>query len=389
MLGRCGRTRRHALVFASVGAWIAGISLATASCAVPTGSSSYVVSPNAEGTKLTGERVVLVTVDGVRWQDVFQGSNLAFGGLAHHSPDDLLPRTLTEVRKRGVAWGYDRPGCGTAHPAGRSNVSLPGYLEIFTAHAPPCMNNECEPTKRTLLDVAMKAGMPGVASISSWPMIARAVTGGDAHVFVSAGQSWDGPTDDPTLAQAVFRGQNVDSAPGGDGYRPDAHTGEIALAYFRRYRPAFLHVGFGDPDEWGHRNDYTAYLSSVRRIDDWIGTLADELDRMGEDGRRTTVLITPDHGRNGDFVNHGPDHPESARTFLLAFGDTLEGASSTCSARDVRLTDIAPSLAVRLGLPRDTSLGAGVPIDALVVPARRPTELSSPSVRFGGEPSRM
>ena len=39
------------------------------------------------------ERVILVTIDGARWQDVFEGSNPAWSGAAHVAPEDLMPQT--------------------------------------------------------------------------------------------------------------------------------------------------------------------------------------------------------------------------------------------------------------------------------------------------------
>src|SRR4051794_25872719 len=89
------------------------------------------VNPTATTWPLRHGRVVLVTIDGARWQDVFEGD------------EALMPRTHALVATRGVALGATRDGCGIVRTAGGSNVSLPGYQEIFTGHASRCLDNLC------------------------------------------------------------------------------------------------------------------------------------------------------------------------------------------------------------------------------------------------------
>ena len=80
-------------------------------------------------------------------------------------------------------------------------------------------------------------------------------------------------------------------------------------------------------------------------------------------GEKTTLLVTPDHGRNSDFRDHGTLRIESGRTFLLAFGAGVTARGIGCPPRDLTLADIAPTIRVRLGLPRDVGDGAGKRID--------------------------
>lgn len=312
-------------------------------------------------------RVVLVTVDGVRWQDVFEGSNPAFGAPAL-GPDQLMPRTHALVA-RGVAIGATLPGCGTMHTAGNTNVSLPGYQEIFTGHASNCLDNACAHVGWTVLDEAAHRGVPGVASIASWPVLAAAVSRSGDGVLVSAGRNAGAELPvSGALGALVAAGDAAGPFPGNGGYRPDAYTAALALDYLRARAPAFLHVGLGDTDEWGHKSDYGAYLSALRAADAFIGEVADALDAMGDVGARTTVLVTADHGREAAFTNHGPLAPESGRTWLVAFGGDVPARGVVCPATDVTLADIAPTIRVILGLPADPTDGAGAPIDDLVSP---------------------
>jgi hypothetical protein len=343
--------------------------LAFASCTHRTDSTAVVTDDLATTSTPViprDGRVVLITIDGARWQDVFEGSSAARSGAPSIPPEQLMPRTLALAASRGVALGATREGCAKVHTAGGSNVSLPGYLEIFTGHASHCLDNGCSKVEASLLDEAARGGANGVASIGSWEVLSQAVTGGNAGVFLSVGRYW--PGDVPLtghLGELAVAGNAEDPYPGHNGYRPDAATAAIALEYLRVAKPALFHIGLGDTDEYGHRGNYPGYLDALRRADALIGAVSDMLDTMGEDGAKTTVIVTPDHGRNADFNDHGAFHFESARTFLIAFGPRLVPRGIGCPARDITLADIAPTVRVLMGLPRDATSGGGAPIDLL------------------------
>jgi hypothetical protein len=342
--------------------------VAVAACAERTSATAIVtddLTTSSVPTPARDGRVVLVTIDGARWQDVFEGSDPGFSGAPSVRPEEIMPRAHRLVATRGVALGASRDGCGTVHTAGASNVSLPGYLEIFTGHASHCLDNACSHVEETVLDEAARMKKRGgVASIGSWDVLEKAVSSGSDGVFVSAGRSWpDAVPATARLGELVAAGQIADPYPGYGAYRPDAATAAIALEYFRAAKPALFHIGLGDTDELGHRSDYASYLDALRGADAVIGAVADILDTMGTDGDKTTVIVTPDHGRNSDFRDHGVFRPESARTFVLAFGGGIPVRGIGCSARDITLADIAPTVRVLMGLRRDTADGAGRPIE--------------------------
>ena len=333
------------------------------------------VGTSARPTPTTSDaRIVLVTIDGARWQDVFGGSDADRSGAPHVPPEELMPRVYGLLSSRGVAFGADREGCGTAHTASGANVSLPGYQEIFTGRPSYCLDNNCEGVSESVLDEAARADVAGVASIGSWDVLDRAVSGGGTGVLVAVGRTWPAEVSGASVGSTsldglVAAGLAADPYPGHDGYRPDVYTAAIALEYFRTAKPAFLHIGLGDTDEFGHRDDYPAYLVALRNADALIGAIADEIAALDELGEKTTIIVTPDHGRNSDFRDHGTLRVESGRTFLLAFGAGVTARGIGCSAGDITLADIAPTIRDRLGLAHDVGNGAGKTINLL---AREP-----------------
>jgi hypothetical protein len=306
-------------------------------------------------------RVILVTLDGVRWQDVFEGKTGPW------------PRVWSLLETRGVALGHGA-GCGVVRPRNTTHISLPGYLEIFTGRRTFCMSNVCPQVDQpTVLDVAANAGLT-TASIASWDVLDHAATARRAEktadgLLVSAGTRWPGrrPLEDARLEAAVVAGENAKPFPAlGGTYRPDRYTAAIALEYLRVRRPRVLHVGLGDTDEHGHRDDRIAYDASLSAIDGFLGDLAATLDATGL-ARTTSVLVVSDHGRANNFREHGAQWPESGRSFILAFGGRVPKRGEVCARHDLWLTDIAPTLRSLLGLPRDPSPDAiGQTIEEIV-----------------------
>ena len=169
-------------------------------------------------------------------------------------------------------------------------------------------------------------------------------------------------SDDPSTRAILDEGAHADPRPGHDAFRPDRYTAELALRYLETRRPAFLFVGLGEPDEYAHEDDYRGYLASLRAADDFFGRLFAALDRMGERGRRSLVLVTADHGRGRDYRDHGAGLPESARVWLLALGGPVHARGFVQGPYARRLSDVAPTIRQVVGLPPDETAGAGTPM---------------------------
>lgn len=335
-----------------------------------------------EGTSAACERepeersegaVVLVVLDGVRWQEVFGGADRAvaqargMNPLAWAGPRTLMPNVQHLVETRAVALGA--PGHGADISAtGPQFISLPGYLEIFAGRPDPgCDSNDCArpPVHTVVDDVVASSGADDVAVVSSWPVIARAASADVSGLVVSAGRKrverGEVLRADEATATLLDGGARTRPFPGEGDYRPDALTAKVALRVLASRSPRFLFVGLGDADEYGHRNDYAGYLEAVHASDAFVGDLFAALDQMGARGRHTTVLVTSDHGRAYDFMSHGPRYPESGRVWLVAAGDDVRGHGLVAAATRHTLSDLAPTVRALLGIG-----GEGQPIPELV-----------------------
>ena len=217
--------------------------------------------------------VVLVVLDGVRWQDVFVGGDPHLAGGPAPSAEALMPHLHALVAERGAALGA--PGRGPSMTASGPNfVSLPGYTEILggrRAHA--CGDNDCAATKQPTVFDEAAAAVPGeVAFFASWERLNRAASVRPRSIVLSTGRTrvWQARelAADPERRELLDRGAAADPTPGWGEFRPDRYTAALALKYLEQKRPRLMFLGLGEPDEYGHRGDYAGLprLAARRRL---------------------------------------------------------------------------------------------------------------------------
>lgn len=312
--------------------------------------------------------VVLVVLDGVRWQEIFGGTDAALAAgspLALEDAAALMPNLHTLRIERGASLGGTPRG--HIHASGPNFVSLPSYREIFSGRAvADCTDNECDRIARDTVVDELRDRDRKVAVFSSWEKIELAASARPRDVVVSAGRP---PGDD------------TDPWPGVGPFRRDRATADVALAHLERERPDLLFLGLGETDEYAHRGDYAGYLSALKGADRVLGELLAALDRMGERGARTHVLVTTDHGRSASFRHHGKSFPESSRVWLVASGPRIEARGDLDDRGDRRLRDVAPTIRFLQGLPPEApAADRGIVIEGLFTKNERARSRE----RFGG-----
>ena len=307
--------------------------------------------------------VVLLVIDGVRWQEVFLGVDGALARRAGAPPievvsaEKLLPHIYSNIVASGFAMGA--PGHGAPVAAtGPFFVSMPGYREIFSGSADTrCTTNDCGTIDRpTIVDQIRDASDrdEDAAVIASWDVIDRAAAARPGRAAMSTGRSCGANQGriagaSGRCAELMAEGEKADAWPGGGGYRPDRITAPLALAYLEAARPRFLFVGLGDTDEHAHASNYRGYLGALQAADRFVGELVATLDRMGTRDT-TSILITTDHGRAWNFHSHGRSEPESGRVFLLGSGGALPAAGYAEAKGGRTLSAVAPTIRGLLGL---------------------------------------
>ncbi|MBK8010205.1 MAG: hypothetical protein IPK13_02590 [Deltaproteobacteria bacterium] len=319
---------------------------------------------HASATALHGKDAptIVITVDGVRWQEIFQGTDperlTTSSRVRPMNARQLLPNVYRWFFDRGIALGDEAKPVFASGPA---YLSLPGYREMFSGHPSSCQNNACEWSEETTVvdELIEHEGLApeDVAIVTSWGPMAHAITSHPCGAVISAGRTGGASREAFRVnrrAAEILRAASVASAyPGWGDYRPDRFTAALALHYLREVAPRFLVIGLGDTDEYAHRDNYERYIESIQMFDAFIGDLFRILDRMGDrGGHEASVFVLTDHGRNVGFTHHGSGDGASSRVWLLAHGSRILGTNERASgSAPMRLGDLAPTLRAALRLP--------------------------------------
>jgi hypothetical protein len=134
---------------------------------------------------------------------------------------------------------------------------------------------------------------------------------------------------------------------------PEAPTSGDELTFFiarevmREFAPRLMLVNFWDMDV-AHWGSYSLYLQAITKTDRLCGMLWDEVQSNPDYRGKTTVLILPELGRDGDFntangfLNHRSGDAACRNVWLLALG---AGVPKGETDRSVQHVDIATTVA--------------------------------------------
>lgn len=302
--------------------------------------------------------VIVVTIDGARWQEVFRGVDEK---LDDHDFAPIFSWLRGKGNTEGFLWGDPRRREEVV-VANKSWSSLPAYQSIFAGAVQVCKSNACGRTKAHTLQERLTdstdsqgAGFThaNVATIASWEKIALAVEHDEHSSFVNAGNEplFDGEIDEEL--KLINEQQKKDPPPWG-GSRKDKYTFQHALRYLKVHEPRFLYISFVDADEWGHRGNYPEYVKSLRFYDEALRTLAQVVDAMKDYGESTTILVTTDHGRgsDSDWGEHGSGFPGSEKVWIYGRNalTSQEKIARSHPSRKITHLDIRPTVEALFGL---------------------------------------
>lgn len=269
------------------------------------------------------ENIIILTLDGLRWQEIFRGMDSAIANNRDFNQDDsqyihkhywnedpgerrkrIFPFLWTTIAKRGLVAGNRDLG-NLVNNANPYWFSYPGYSEIMTGYADTAINrNDYPPNPHvTVLEFLNKQpSLKGkVAAFGAWDAFDRILNEQRSGIpVICAFDSTGGKS--PTANERLINKMLSDS------YRPwlgaeclDVFTHYAAMEYLKTKRPRVLYIAYGETDEWAHSGMYRSYLDAARQVDEWIGEIWNWVQTDPRYRNKTTLFITTDHGR-GDVV---------------------------------------------------------------------------------------
>lgn len=320
------------------------------------------------------QNVVVITMDGLRWQEVFGGADslLSFDTNASYStryvqqkfwaatPEErrkkLMPFFWNVLAKDGLLVGNRQHG-SFFHNANPYWFSYPGYNEIFTGHPDTAVNSNNKIPNKNITVLEYLASMPefkGRAAVfGSWDVFASIFNEGRSGLLVNDGfrnLPAEGLTEKQQWLNA-WQHQLPDLFHGGE--RLDAATFPIAFEYMKEKKPRLLFIGLGDTDEFAHAGIYDMYLDAARKSDAWIQQIWDYIQSTEEYKDKTTLIITTDHGRGlaagGNWRHHGAKIAESGEMWIAAIGPSIPAVGESRKKQKSYQGQIAASIARMLG----------------------------------------
>jgi hypothetical protein len=318
------------------------------------------------------ENVIVITLDGFRWQELFSGADDSLINNPGFSFDTaslkkkywaatpeerrkkLLPFFWSTVASQGQLHGNRALG-SKVNVMNRYWFSYPGYNELLTGYPDTAVNsNDKNYNKNTtvLEFLNRQAAFKGrVAAFTSWDCFDAIINEPRSGFLVSSG------IDPVQLKSKEFEllndMQRYSPLPLGEGVRPDHLTYFLAKQYIRDYKPKVLYIGFDETDDYAHGGRYDFYLNTAAMTDKWIGDLWSLLQTMPEYKDKTTLLITCDHGR-GDkikkqWTSHGAKIEGADQIWIAALGAGIEPKGEINNDEQLYQAQIAQTIAGLLG----------------------------------------
>lgn len=288
--------------------------------------------------------VFIITIDGVRWQEVFNGadqriirnnqfvqdSSLTFdmfgGTTAMERKEKLMPFFWRTIASKGQLHGNRLYG-NKMNVSNPYNISYPGYNEIITGYADPFIlkNKPSLNRNSNLLEFLQQqpAYKNAVVAFSSWDVFPAIINESRSNISVNSGfENMEPSTPTFELINSVQDGiQNK------TGTRHDQLTFLNAKHYLGQHHPKVMMLGFGETDEFGHQKKYDQYLQHINQVDQMIASLWYYVQTDSFYRNNSIFVITTDHGRGnkpGTWHSHGMVRGGSSETWMALMGPGIE-----------------------------------------------------------------
>lgn len=266
-----------------------------AAAALLTASGRAAAQDDGPAAAVGGQnRLIFVTIDGVRWQELFHGAASRVIDDPRRTPDrarvrkayltnqpaEALTPFLHSVEKEGGVLLGNRDKNYCMRVGNRYWFSYPGYNEMLTGKTDTWANTNDPVVNPDITILEWLNAMPGYAgkvrAYATWDNFRNILNQKRSRIPVNDPSS-------PLPASVPAKG--------------DARTQALALQSLRTEDPRVLFVGFGETDEVAHEGHYDRYLEALHAADGYIRELWQAAQADPHWAGHTTLIVTTDHGR--------------------------------------------------------------------------------------------
>ena len=303
--------------------------------------TAFIRPGSVKKNTLQTENIVIVTLDGMRWQEVFGGADRAlllnkkftrdssgtsedfWSSNTAERREKLFPFLWSVVAHQGQLYG-NRVYANQVNNANPYKFSYPGYNEIFTGFPDPAVNSNeklINPNTNVLEFLNKQPGYRGrVAAFTTWDVFPYILNKWRSGFYMNSDMdSLEPGSREFSLLNDM---QSLSSQP--INVRPDVITYLAAREYLKKYKPKVLFIGFDETDDYAHGGEYDQYLKSAKAEDGMIHDLWNTIQSDPQYRNKTTLIITCDHGR-GDAIkenwkDHGNEISDCGQIWIAAIG---------------------------------------------------------------------
>lgn len=291
-------------------------------------------------------KLFIITLDGFRWQEVFNGADSSLLFNPSLTPDTLVAQSLywhqdeqmrrrrlmpfvwSVVSEKGQIYGNRKYG-NNVNVSNPYALSYPGYSELLTGGVDfTITGNERKKNKnKNVLEElnSSKSYVGKIAAFTSWDMFPYILNKDRNGLMVNSGlQNVEGKKLSSSEKMINAIQSEIVHEPGETRY--DQLTYIACREYVMKNKPSVVFLSFSGTDDAGHDKRYDLYLQEANNADKMIGELWRLVQSIPEYAGRTTFLITTDHGRgskNNNWNKHGFFVSGSSQTWYAIMGPSV------------------------------------------------------------------
>ncbi|HQQ96855.1 MAG TPA: alkaline phosphatase family protein [Cyclobacteriaceae bacterium] len=336
------------------------------------------------------ENIILVTLDGMRWQEIFSGASpqflkdkslledtSKFSRLFNaNTPEErrkkLLPFFWSTVATQGQLLGNRQWDC-KVNTMNKMWFSYPGYNEILTGFADDIHINSNDgvdnPNKNVLEYLQSLPAFRGqVAAFTSWETFPWIINTQRSGVPVNAG--WTAVTTNPSTREQLLNSLSEQLPRVSGDTRLDAITFHYAFEYLKKANPRILFISFDETDHFAHGGKYDDYLTSAHYTDALLAELWSYVQSTPKYKDKTTLIITTDHGRGTTqegWKHHGSKVEEADQIWMAFLGPDTRPLGEVKKPLQFYQGQTAATLAAFLGLKYTNESGKVAPVIQQVI----------------------
>jgi hypothetical protein len=319
----------------------------------------------------SARNLVIVTIDGFRWQELFTGADADLVSNETYTPDTatmkmlywdnnpverrkkLLPFFWNVLAAKGQLYG-NRNFNNKINAANLYRFSYPGYNEIFTGQTDinVSSNKKRENKNVNVLEyLDSKEEFNGkVVAFTSWDVFPYILNEQRNGLLINSGyENMEGNISD---GQEMINAVQTKAVNEKGGTRYDQLTFLTAKEYMQQHQPRVLFLGLGETDEYAHQGRYDLYLEQANKIDRMIADLWHWIQTSPRYKDNTSLLITTDHGRgsrDSKWTSHSAFIKGSSQTWLVLIGPGIEPLGEMKEDQQYYQEQIAEAIAGMVG----------------------------------------